>query len=314
MAFVLNALLPLELVWEIEIQKQKLCMKDVVDEFNTISNFIKRNSHAGENTYYEHLFLFVKNKNNMWEESLTDEEMVKDYPELFTDGFSEEKKQLVYEDIYNDYDSYEFQDREYDETFYTDYDEFRMGDWDVEPSWQRETVYRAGQLVEDIGFLPNSSDEEEEEEYALYPYNSDEEDEEEEDKYEPPITRLQLRTQQKLININEKILTSYTNMNYYLFVYMEEQKQYDEYEVKQKFGEHYIYITEEDYMIKCDKIKNKYEDQTIEIKMVNDIDFTQFLMKKDGLFDTYMEMRKEEYKKNKEQIYFLQRDIDLLKL
>jgi hypothetical protein len=48
--------------------------------------------------------------------------------------------------------------------------------------------------------------------------------------------------------------------------------------------------------------------------MVNDIDFTQFLMKKDGLFDTYMEMREEEYKENMEKIHFLKCDIDMLKL
>ena len=306
--------------------EQKLRMKDVVDEFNTISNFIKRNSHAGENTYYEHLFLFAKNKNNMWEESLTDEEMVKDYPELFTDGFSEEKKQIIYEDMYNDYDSYEFQDREYDETIYTDYNEFRMGDWDVEPSWQQETVYRAGQLVEDIGFLPNSSDEEEDDEYAMYPYNSDEEEEEYEadcmcvhckkfrsERYEPPITRLQLRNQQKLLNINEKILESYTSLGYYWYEYMEEQKQYDEYEVEQKLGEHDLYVTEDDYIFKCNKIKDRFEEQKDSIKMFNDIDFTQSLMK-EYEFDEYLEICEEEYKENMEKIHFLKCDIDMLKL
>jgi hypothetical protein len=193
MAFVLYDVLPTEIVWEIEKQKQKLCMKDVVDEFNTISNFIKRNSHAGENTYYEHLFLFAKNKNNMWGESLTDEEMVKDYPELFTDGFSEEKKQIIYEDIYNDYDSYEFQDREYDETIYTDYNEFRMGDWDVEESW-RTTDYNGLLPDSSIGFLPNSSDEEEDSDeddwddgllpdssIGFLPNSSDEEEDSDED-------------------------------------------------------------------------------------------------------------------------------------
>ena len=219
--------------------------------------------------------------------------------------------------MYNDYDSYEFQDREYDGKFYSDYDEFRMGDWDVEPSWHN-TDY--------IGFLPDSSDEEEEEEeYAMYPY-TDEEDEYEDDcmcvhckkfrseRYEPPITRLQLRNQQKLININEKILETYTNLSYYLFEYMEEQKHYDEYEVEQKLGQHDIYITEDDYIIACDKIKNKYEEQKDSIKRnCNDIDFTQFLMK-DYEFDGYMEDCKEEYKETMEKIYFIKRDIDKLKL
>ena len=326
MAFVLYDVLPTEIVWEIEKQKQKLCMKDVVDEFNTISNFIKRNSHAGENTYYEHLFLFAKNKNNMWGESLTDEEMVKDYPELFTDGFSEEKKQIIYEDIYNDYDSYEFQDREYDETIYTDYNEFRMGDWDVEESWRRTLPYNGLLPDSSIGFLPDSSDEEEDDEYAMYPYNSDEEEEEYEadcicvhckkfrsERYEPPITRLQLRNQQKLININEKILESYTNLSYYWFEYIEEQKQYDEYEVEQKLGEHDVYITEQEYRKICDSIKIDYEEQKDSLKMSNDIYFTQSLMK-DYEFDKYIDYCKEEYKENMEKIHFLKCDIDLLKL
>ena len=42
----------------------------------------------------------------MWEETLTDEEMVEYYPELFTDGFSEEKKQIIYEDMYDNFDIY----------------------------------------------------------------------------------------------------------------------------------------------------------------------------------------------------------------
>lgn len=306
--------------------EQKLRMKDVVDEFNTISNFVKRNIHSGENTYYEFLFRFAKNKNNMGEESLTDEEIIKFWPETFGNGITKENREELYNELHSDYDNYEFQDREYDGKIYTDYDDFRMGDWDVEEFW-RTTDYNGLLPDSSIGFLPNSSDEEEDDEYAMYPYNSDEEEEEYEadcicvhckkfrsERYEPPITRLQLRNQQKLLNINEKILESYTKLSYYLFEYMEEQKQYDEYEVEQKLGEHDLYITEEDYMIKCDKIKNKYEDQTIEIKMVNDIDFTQFLMKKDGLFDTYMEMREEEYKENMEKIHFLKCDIDLLKL
>ena len=287
--------------------EQKLRMKDVVDEFNTISNFIKRNSHAGENTYYEHLFLFAKNKNNMWEESLTDEEMVKDYPELFTDGFSEEKKQLVYEDIYNDYDSYEFQDREYDETFYTDYDEFRMGDWDVEEFWHT-TDYNGLLPDSSIGFLSDSSDEEEEE-YAMYPYNSDEEDEEDE-RYDPPITRLQKRNQLKLLTATKKLMDCYNNFSYYLFEYMAEQRDYTKHELENKLDDDYM--TEEQYRKFCDKVKDKYEYQKESLEIYNDITFIQNIMKK---YDYYMfiEDSNDRYKNTMNFIFKLKSDIEVLK-
>ena len=131
MAFVLYDVLPTEIVWEIEKQKQKLCMKDVVEEYNTINNFIKRNT---EDSYYSWLFEFAKNKNAMWEETHSDEELVEIYSELFTDGFSEEKKQLLYEDMYDNFDNYQFQE-DYSDKLYSSYDEFRTGDWSVEEFW-----------------------------------------------------------------------------------------------------------------------------------------------------------------------------------
>ena len=112
-------------------QKQKLCMKDVVEEYNTINNFIKRNT---EDSYYSWLFEFAKNKNAMWEETHSDEELVEIYSELFTDGFSEEKKQLLYEDMYDNFDNYQFQE-DYSDKLYSSYDEFRTGDWSVEEFW-----------------------------------------------------------------------------------------------------------------------------------------------------------------------------------
>jgi len=131
MAFVLYDVLPTEIVGEIEKQKQKLCMKDVVEEYNTINNFIKRNT---EDSYYEWLLEFAKNKNAMWEEGLSDETLVEYYPELFTDGFSEEKKQIIYNEWYDTFDYYEFRD-DYSDKLYNSYDEFRTGDWSVEESW-----------------------------------------------------------------------------------------------------------------------------------------------------------------------------------
>ena len=119
MAFVLYDVLPTEIVGEIEKQKQKLC------------NFIKRNT---EDSYYEWLFEFAKNKNAMWEETYSDETLVEYYPELFTDGFSEEKKQLLYEDMYDNFDNYQFQE-DYSDKLYNSYDEFRTGDWSVEEFW-----------------------------------------------------------------------------------------------------------------------------------------------------------------------------------
>ena len=303
--------------------EQKLRMKDVVDEFNTISNFVKRNIHSGENNYYEFLFSFAKNKNNMGEESLTDEEIIKFWPETFGNGITKENREELYNELHSDYDNYEFQDREYDGKIYTDYDDFRMGDWDVEEFW-RTTDYNGLLPDSSIGFLPDSSDEEEEE-YAMYPYISDEEDECDveycmcsyckrfrSERYDPPITRLQKRKQQSLITATKQLIESYKELGYYWYEYMEEQKQYDEYEVEQKLGEHDLYVTEDDYIFKCNKIKDRFEDETDSLKLYNTIRFIQYLMK-DYAFNKFMKPYKEEYEKNKEQIDFLQRDIHLLK-
>ena len=169
------------------------------------------------------------------------------------------------------------------------------------------------------------SSDEEEEEYAMYPYNSDEEDECDveycmcsyckrfrSERYDPPITRLQKRKQQSLITATKQLIESYKELGYYWYEYMEEQKQYDEYEVEQKLGEHDLYVTEDDYIFKCNKIKDRFEDETDSLKLYNTIRFIQYLMK-DYAFNKFMKPYKEEYEKNKEQIDFLQRDIHLLK-
>ena len=164
--------------------------------------------------------------------------------------------------------------------------------------------------------------EDDDEEYALYPDTDSGYDDDcicehcakrISERYDPPITRLQLRNKQKLLNLNEKILESYTNLSYYLFEYMEEQKQYTKEEVEQKLEDHDAYITEQEYRKKCDSIKNDYEEQKDSIKLLNDIYFTQSLMK-DYEFDKYIDNCKEEYEENMEKIYFLKCDIDLLKL
>ena len=131
MAFVLNALLPLELVWEIEIQKQKLCMKDVVEEYNTVNNFIKRNT---EDSYYYWLLKFAKNKNAMWEETLTDEDIIKYWPETFGNGITKENREELYNELHSEFDDNHFQE-DYSDKIYSSYDEFRLGDWMVEEYW-----------------------------------------------------------------------------------------------------------------------------------------------------------------------------------
>ena len=118
-------------------------------------------------------------------------------------------------------------------------------------------------------FLPDSeSEEEDEEDYALYP-DSDEHDdcyciecERKIDIYEPPFTRLQARNKQTLLDITNKIIESYKERSYYMFEYMEEQKHYTEWEVEQKFDEHDVYITEQDYRDICESIQIGYEEET----------------------------------------------------
>lgn len=118
------------------------------------------------------------------------------------------------------------------------------------------------------------------------------------ERYNPPITRLQVRSQQALLNINDKLITSYTKLSYYWFEYMEEQKYYTKDELEQKLEETDTYITEEEYRKTCDKIKERYEDCKEDTrKRYNHIDFIQFLIQ-DYEFDKYIGYCKEEYDNN----------------
>ena len=159
---------------------------------------------------------------------------------------------------------------------------------------------------------------------AVYPDSEDDYDDEDYDedncycihckkwrkeRYNPPITRLQVRSQQALLNINDKLITSYTKLSYYWFEYMEEQKDYTKDELEQKLEETDIYITEEEYRKTCDKIKERYEDCKEDTrKRFNDIHFTQFLIQ--GYeFDEYIKNCKEEYDNNIVEMVELQHKI-----
>ena len=144
MAFVLYDVLPTELVWEIEKQMQKLCIQDVVNELklirkqkmgieniNTqikqISGFIKRNI---EDSYYEWYLDFATGRKNMWEECVTDEQLLEFYPANFVGGITPENREIMY-NLMNEW---------YDDTIFRDndiiaYDDFRTGIWEVEPVW-----------------------------------------------------------------------------------------------------------------------------------------------------------------------------------
>ena len=160
-------------------------------------------------------------------------------------------------------------------------------------------------------------------EMAIYPDSEDDYDDEydednclcehcakwKSERYDPPITRLQVRNQQALLNINNKIIEYYTKLSYYWFEYMEEQKDYTKYELEQKLEESDVYITEEEYRKTCDKIKDRYEELTKDTqKYYNQIWFIQSLMK-DNEFDQYIDHCKEEYESNIEEIVDLRNKI-----
>ena len=163
-------------------------------------------------------------------------------------------------------------------------------------------------------FLPDSETEEEEE-YALYPDSDEHEDcycyecERKIDIYEPPFTRLQARNKQTLLDITNKIIESYKERSYYMFEYMEEQKHYTEWEVEQKFGEHDVYITEQDYRDICESLKLGYEEETKCLKTkYNKNNFIQFLMKNNDWEDFITECRTQ-YKDSIEKLTYLRNNI-----
>ena len=129
------------------------------------------------------------------------------------------------------------------------------------------------------------------------------------DEYQPPVTRLQVRNQQALLNINDKMIEYHTKLSYYWFEYMEEQKDYTKDELEQKLEETDIYITEEEYRKTCDKIKERYEELKKDSqKVYSQISFIQFLMKGYD-FDQYIENCKEEYESTIEEIVDLRNKI-----
>ena len=165
-------------------------------------------------------------------------------------------------------------------------------------------------------FLPDSESEDEEEDYALYPDSDDSHDdcycyecERKIDIYEPPFTRLQARNKQTLLDISNKIIESYKQRSYYWFEYMEEQKHYTEWELEQKFEEHDVYVTEQEYRTICDSIKNVYEAETKCLKTrYNKNDFIQFLMKNNDWEDFITECRTQ-YKDSIEKLTYLRNNI-----
>ena len=139
--------------------------------------------------------------------------------------------------------------------------------------------------INETGFMPDSeSEEEDEEEYALYPDTDEHEDcycdlcERKIDIYEPPITRLQMRNQETLINRDNKIIECLTEEINCLFEYMEEQKHYTEEEFEYKFGKVVCYFTEQNYRDCCDKINKQFKKIKANITYFNDISCIQLLM------------------------------------
>ena len=129
--------------------------------------------------------------------------------------------------------------------------------------------------------------------------------------YEPPFTRLQARNKQKLIDITNTLIESFTQLNYYWFEYMEEQKHYTKNELEDKLNSHGCYITEEIYRKTCNRIKDQYEDERDSLLLYNRNDFTQFIMK-EYRFDSYYDQSVREHKFNMYVVNHLKRKISRL--
>tara|TARA_R110001592_G_scaffold220465_3_gene475125 strand:+ start:1121 stop:1762 length:642 start_codon:yes stop_codon:yes gene_type:complete len=172
-------------------------------------------------------------------------------------------------------------------------------------------------------FLPDSESEEEEE-YALYPDSDDDHDdcyciecERKIDIYEPPITRLQKRNQETLINRNNKLIECLTEEINCLFNYMEEQKHYTKEELEQKLKECFPlyvydfwnsidYVTEQNYRDQCETINIIFEAHTSLRKDANGISFIQLLMRKNQI-NRWIDVCKESYTTSMEKIIHLRK-------
>ena len=129
--------------------------------------------------------------------------------------------------------------------------------------------------------------------------------------YEPPFTRLQARNKQKLIDVTNTLIESFTQMSYYWFEYMEEQKYYTQNELEDKLNRHDCYVTEETYRKTCNRIKNKYEDEKESLVIFNQNYFTQFLMR-EYRFDSYYDQSVRDHKNNLFEINHLKMIINII--
>jgi hypothetical protein len=117
--------IPTELIYEIEKQLLYSYKRDVVNDIKKISGFIKRNT---EDSYYKWFVDFATGRKTMWEECHSDEQLLEYYPQRFIGGITKENLEKMYSIMNRWYD-----DSVFDGSY--GYNEFRLGDWEVEPFW-----------------------------------------------------------------------------------------------------------------------------------------------------------------------------------
>ena len=131
MSYELYKFLPTELVWEIYEHLHRSCMRDVVEEYNKYNHYIKRNC---EDSYP--IFQFISGRYKIGKECYSDELLLELYPQLFKNGITDKRRQTFYNALYRSYDNFYFTgDRDYDMELYSDYDDFRTGNWSPECCW-----------------------------------------------------------------------------------------------------------------------------------------------------------------------------------
>tara|TARA_R110002049_G_scaffold24945_1_gene88111 strand:- start:2250 stop:2888 length:639 start_codon:yes stop_codon:yes gene_type:complete len=159
---------------------------------------------------------------------------------------------------------------------------------------------------EEYAVYPDSDSEEEE--YAMYNDGTNEPDPDEHEDcychlcerplYEQPITRLQKRTQKKLINKTILLIECLTEEINCWFNYMEEQKHYTKEELDKIFDDslEWDYVTEQEYKDKCDDITKTFKNEKANIIYFNDISCIQLLMA-DNAITGFINLRINGYEK-----------------
>ncbi len=131
MSYELYKFLPTEIVWKIYEDLHHSYMKDLNDEFLNYSDYIKRNCEDGFP-----IVEFISKKIPLNDEFYTDARLLEYYPEIFRDVVTDKTRSDFFKILNLSFDNFYFYGRrDYDMELYTNYDDFRFGNWSPELSW-----------------------------------------------------------------------------------------------------------------------------------------------------------------------------------